>query len=141
MFMSLASSRFQAIHPKLVRFILDRERYYLDPVYRFWVYYVAPGPLRATPPCTVLNVYTGQQTTGIEFSFPPFGYMMTLGSRPEDKRLYEISRFARYRPGEMERIQLNLATLPTHTAVLGDYRTFKTLDRNEIDTSTFLNMR
>jgi len=140
MFMSLNPSGFQANHQSLVRFVLDRERRYLDPMYRFWVYFVAPGPLRATPPCAILNIESGHHTLGLEFSFPPFGYMMTIGSRPENSRLFEISHFARFPVGAMEWVQLNLATLPTHTPVLGDYRTFKQLERKAGDTNTVLNM-
>ena len=36
----------------LVRFVMNKEAQYLDPRYRFWVYYVAPGPLRNTPFCS-----------------------------------------------------------------------------------------
>jgi hypothetical protein len=116
---------FRIANINLVRFVLNQEARYLDPRYRFWMYFVGPGCLRRTPLCSVINTNTGQTTTGIEFSFPPFGYMLTLDSVPEDKRLFEITPFARYRYGEMDYIQLSLAVLPTHGPMLGDYRSFK----------------
>ena len=124
----------------LVRFVLNREARYLDPKFRFWVYYVAPGPLRDTPPCAILNVKTGQAVNGMEFSFPPFGYMLTIGSRPEDRRPFEITHFARYGPFEQDRVTLCLEELPTHTPVLGDYRSFKKMDRNGNETNVILSM-
>ncbi len=114
----------------LVRFVLNRESRYLDPKFRFWVYYVAPGPLRDTPPCAILNIETGRAVHGMEFSFPPFGYLMTMDSRPEDRRSFEITHFSRYGIDEMDRVMLSLEELPTHTPVLGDYRRFKQMERS-----------
>ena len=51
--------------------------------------------------------------------------MMTFDSIPEDKRLFEITQFARYSLYDMEPVRVNLATLPTNTPVLGDYRTIR----------------
>lgn len=110
----------------LVRFVLNREQRYLDPKYRFWVYLVAPGPLRDVPPCVTLNVEGGLKSThGAEFSFPPYGYMMTLNSQPQDSRLREITHFARYGHLDIACLSLELEVLPTHGPSLGDYRSFK----------------
>jgi hypothetical protein len=124
----------------LVRFVLNKEAQYLDPCYRFWVYYVAPGPLRNTPFCTRLDITTGRIETGMEFSFPPFGYVLTLDSMPEDRRPYEISGFSRYRFWEADRMTLNLAVLPTHGPSFGDYRSFKKLDRRADETNVIIGM-
>lgn len=122
----------------LVRFVLNKEQRYLDPKWRFWVYYVAPGPLRDTPPCAVLDIVTGQMTMGMEFSFPPFGYMMTIDSVPKDRRLFEITHFARYAYDEMAPMTLTLEELPTHTYVMGDYRRFKEMDRKKDEPHVFI---
>jgi hypothetical protein len=109
----------------LVRFILNREKRFLDPKYRFWAYLVAPGPLRDVPPCIVLDTMNGRSTHGAEFSFPPYGYMMTLYSEPQDSRLCEITHFARYNYFDIAQLALSLSVLPTHGPALGDYRSFK----------------
>lgn len=124
----------------LVHFVMNKEERYLDPSYRFWVYYVAPGPLRNTPLCTRWNIEKGWFETGMEFSFPPFGYLLTLGSIPEDKRPFEITGFSRYRYGEIDRITLNMAVLPTHGPTFGDYRSFKKLERRDVDTNVIIGM-
>ena len=125
-------------HPDLVRFVLNRDANHLHPRYRFWVYYVAPGPLRKTPPCAILNIETGRITSGMEFSFPPYGYMITIDSTPQDDRLFEVSRFARYQFLDLERVVLNLRELPTHGPVLGDYRQFEDIERKDGDTNVIL---
>ena len=109
----------------LRRFVLNRGASHLPPAIRFWVYFVAPGPLRDTPVCATLNVVTGKCTIGAEFSFPPFGYMITLGSEPEEKhRLEEITHFTHYEESEVTPMALQLEQLPTHGPALGDYRSF-----------------
>lgn len=112
----------------LVRFVLNREQRYLDPKFRFWVYLVAPGPLRDTPPCATYSLDTGRHTFGMEFSFPPYGYMMTIDSRPDDPRLCEVSWFTRYGYFDMAQVSVRLELLATHTPVLGDYRALKDLN-------------
>ena len=69
----------------------------------------------------------------MEFSFPPFGYQFTINDAPEDKRLFEISSFSRYRYFEAERITLNLAVLPNHGPAMGDYRSFGDVKQKEGD--------
>ncbi len=109
----------------LRRFVLNRRMSGLPPAIRFWVYYVAPGPLRDAPVCATINVVTGKFTVGSEFSFPPFGYMVTLGSEPEEKhRLTEITHFSRYGESDITQMALSLEQLPTHGPALGDYRSF-----------------
>jgi hypothetical protein len=109
----------------LCRFVLDRNARNLDQRYRFWTYFVAPGPLRNTPFLTIMNIENMTQVSGVEVSFPPFGYMMTVDSKPEDDRLCEITHFSRYAPLEADRATLGLVSLPTHSPVLGDYRSFR----------------
>ena len=109
----------------LTQFVLSRSQRGLSPRYRFWAYFVAPGPLRNTPFCSIYDIHTGAMTTGMEFWFPPFGYMLTIDSVPEDKRLCEITHFARYDANDAAWAALGLVSLPTHSPVIGDYRSFK----------------
>ncbi len=109
----------------LVRFVLNKEQRYLDPKYRFWVYQVAPGPLRDVPPCGIFDAKSSATTFGAEFAFPPFGYMMTLDSSPNDNRLCEITHFARYSHLDITQIALQMAVLPNHGPTLGDFRSFR----------------
>ncbi len=69
-----------------------------------------------------------KNVTGVELPFPPFGYVLTVDSLPPDYRLTEITQFARSVVDEMKSVSLTLSVLPTHSAVLGDYRIFKDMD-------------
>ena len=125
MFLSFDEAPLRTKHPDLVRFVKNPDQPYLDPRYRFFVYYVAPGCLRRTSGCAVLDIRTGGILLSSEFSFPPFGYMMTIDSEKPDRRLFEITGFARFQPGEKATVRLDMAVLPTHTPVPGDYRAFE----------------
>lgn len=123
MMFSVNGPEFQASHPALVKFVLNREARYLSPKYRFFVYFTTIGTNRAVGTVGWLNVVKGTGSVFSEISFPPFGYIMTLDSPPPDGRVVEITHFARYDYAEMEVAPLHLPVLPTHLSFPGDYRT------------------
>jgi hypothetical protein len=107
----------------LVGFVLDPRKKYLPPDYRFFVYYNHSGGIRVRDISAALKIDTGRVMVSTEFSFPPFGYVLTFDTPPLDGRLFEITHFARYGYDEFDRIELRLPVLPTHTPLPGDYRT------------------
>jgi hypothetical protein len=123
MFFSINPPTFQQANPELVRFVLDKERRFLSPKYRFWTYFNHEGHWRTSPVSAMLNMQTHRQSVMTETSFPPFGYLLTLGSEPLDGRLYEITRFARFAYNDFITLPMQLPVLPTHTLIPGDYRT------------------
>lgn len=137
MFFSVNGEAFHTKHPELVRFVLDRDRKYLPPKYRVFVYFMKAGRPRSTGVAGSYNVRTGKVITLSEFSFPPFGYVLTFGSDPPDERLFEISHFSRYAYGEFVVMDLQLPALPSHMAFPGDYRTkdeiYRDAARNQED--------
>jgi hypothetical protein len=82
-----------------------------------------------TPFGVVLKIENRKSVTGMEISFPPFGYMLTLDSEPEDKRLTEITGFKQFQYWDIDMLRLNLNVLPTHGPMMGDYRSFGTVNR------------
>ncbi len=125
MFFSVNGDTFGQANPELVRFVLDRERKYLSPEYRFFVYYNITGRFRFTGIVGQMNVLESpaNPTVMSEITYPPFGYVMTFNSKPPDERLYEITHFARYDIKEFQVMTLRLPVLPTYLAYPGDYRT------------------
>lgn len=123
MFFSVNGARFGKANPELVRFVLDKERKYLSPQYRFFVYYNITGRFRFTGVTGQINVETGKKAVLSEITYPPFGYVMALDSEPPDERLIEITHFAGYDFNEFKVMTLKLPVLPTHTMYPGDYRT------------------
>ena len=109
-------------HDKVVQFVLNRERRYLSPTYRVFVYYNNVGRTRFKGFAGLLNINTGTNTLMSEITFPPFGYVLTLDSPPTDDRLLEITHFARSDYDAQITLPLRLPVLPTHVWVPGDYR-------------------
>ena len=123
MFFSVNGSRFTTVHPELAHFVLNKEKKYLPPRYRFFVYYNIEGRSRYSGVTATLNIATGSSFTFSEISFSPFGYVLALDSEPPDKRLLEITHFARLGYNEFLDAELRLPVLPTHLYIPGDYRT------------------
>jgi hypothetical protein len=121
MFFSVNSTRFRLANPELEWFVMNPERRYLNPKYRFFAYYNLSRGLRSTGISGVLM--EGRVSTMSEIAFPPFGYAMTINSPPPDPRLFDITHFARYRYKEHAVVYLKLPVLPTVTPFPGDYRT------------------
>lgn len=121
---SMNSPTWQQNHSELVQFVLDRERRWLNPTYRAFVYFNTEGVLRRVGNNVLLyNIAQGRSQPVIEISSPPFGYVVTWDSTIPDGRLVEISHFRRYDYYDHEVAPLHLPVLPTHLATPLDYRT------------------
>lgn len=132
MFFSVNGNGFATKHPALVDFVLGKTRKYLPPNYRFFVYYNLGGKLRYSGVSGRSNIATGEVIAFSEMTFPPLGYVMTFGTKPPDKRLYEITHFSRYGYDEYEYIKLHPPVLPTHLALPGDYRTREEIQQDAL---------
>jgi hypothetical protein len=124
MFFSVCAPTFQARNEELVRFVLNRKVTGLSGKYRFFTYYNLEGRFRCSPPVGIMDVKRGGSTLIAEISFPPFGYVMTLGSDAPDKRLVEISYFAHFGYNEFVSVSRRLAVLQTYMPMPGDYRPY-----------------
>jgi hypothetical protein len=128
MMFSANSEIFADKHSDLVRFVLDKERKYLSPRYRFWLYYNNVGEPRFSGIMARANFNNGSSIIFSEITYPPFGYVMTLENSekrndPPDDRLIEISDFVRYGYNEFDYREIKAFPLPTHLEFPGDYRT------------------
>jgi hypothetical protein len=123
MFFSVNTPDFQQENPDLVGFVLNKERKYLPPKYRIYVYYNISNRYRYVGVSTRLNIVSSKHCVFSEINFPPFGYVLTLDSGPPDDRLCEISYFSRYYDyGEFKVMNLRMPVLSTCSAYPGDYR-------------------
>lgn len=116
---------FRKVQPELVQFVLNKERRFLPPKYRFFVYYNTTGRLRYAGITGVMTDVGGpdfEVKLVSEISFPPFGYVMTIDSEPPDKRLAEITQFARFAYDKIAETTVELPVLPTYSPAPGDYR-------------------
>ncbi len=129
MMFSVNGDHFRLKNPDLVRFVLNREARYLPPQYRFFVYYNIGGVNRSIGISGLFNIKTRRMSIMSEITFPPFGYVMTLDTEPPDRRLFEITHFARYDYNDLVVAPLHLPVLPTHLSFPGDYRTMEQIDQ------------
>jgi len=123
--------------PELEQFVLDRDRRWLPPRYRVFVYYNVEGTMRRVGnSIAMVNLNESHDVVQVtEISHPPFGYVLTVdGSRPDD-RLFEITHFQRYEYGEIEVAFLRPEILPTHLGIPLDYRSREEIE-NQIALSS-----
>jgi len=129
MFLSVNGPGFAERNQELVRFVLNRGRKYLPPRYRFFAYYNGTGGLRYINFAGLINTSTGNTIGLSEITYPPLGYVLTVDSPPPDKRLMEITHFARYGYNEFKVMELRMPVLPVHVSfVPGDYRSAKEIE-------------
>lgn len=128
MFFSVNHVGLAGVNPELVDFVLNRDRVYLPPKYRFYAYFnrgSSTDKLRYATFMSKLNIYTGRMTLLSEISFPPYGYVFTIDSEIPDRRLFDITHFSRYRYNDFKVQAMKPVVLDTATFVPGDYRTPK----------------
>ena len=123
MFFSINGDRFHKGHPELAAFVLNKERYYLNPRYRFYVYFNIEGHLRSAGFAALATIVTGDAILLSEIAFPPFGYAMTIDSLPPDPRLSDISYFARVPSDYLAEVQRRPNVRFTWSPVVGDFPT------------------
>jgi ribosomal protein S27E len=123
MFFSINGPGFQAHHPELVRFVLNREARFLPPKYHFYVYFNWEGTMRMIAGTGLYHLPTRRMSIMWEISCPPYGYVMTIDSPPPDDRLVDIRYFSNYGYNDFRTLPLKLPVLPTHLVIPGDYRT------------------
>lgn len=132
--MNMNNYEFRNHNMPLVDFVFNKYSQWLPSRYRFWVYYVAPGPLRITNFGSVLDLHEGKKmSSGIEISYPPFGYMLTFDSTPHDNRLVEITGFKKYRYWDRDVMGIHINKLHSHGPMIGDFRCFGNLPERQID--------
>jgi len=120
-FFSVNPPDFRKKYPDLERFALSRERKFIPPEIKVYVFYNLSSRYRQAAISGMIKLGEGSYILS-EFTFPPFGYVMTMESRPPDRRLCDISFFADFRYDEFRPVTLNLPVLPVFTYFPADYR-------------------
>ena len=132
--MSMNHPTFRERHMPLVEFVYNKESRWLPPIYRFWVYYVAPGPVRITASLAgVLSTEGKGMYNGIEIAYPPFGYVMTFDKPPLDAPLTEITGLKNYRYWDRTYLVTRINKLPCHGPMMGDYRRLGEVPERKLD--------
>lgn len=124
MFLSTNGIDFRDKCPELVEFVLNRNRKYLPPKFRFFIFYNLSSRLRSSGITTAIkDIRFGNIYVFSEITYPPFGYILTIDSEPTEKDFEEISHFANYEYNEFKIQNLQIPVFHIFTWMPGDYRT------------------
>lgn len=122
MLFSVNHDGFHKAQRELQRFVMDKERKYLDPRLKVYAYHSRSEKLRNTGIVAQMELGRSGPRLYSEVSFPPWGYLFCIDSPPTDKRLIDISFFSGYGYNDWKEITLNIPVLPVETWIPGDYR-------------------
>ena len=141
MFFSITDDLFAYNHPDLVRFVLNKNKSYLNSDIRIFAYYnvgphgryIGGASIKAIKPeeinrHTIENIVRQIQSDHekgrvlSEIACIPLGYVMSFGSKAPDYRLADISFFAKYRYDDYTSIPLQLPVLSVDSKFPADYR-------------------
>jgi len=128
MFFSLNDDVFHKNEPELQRFLLNKHDRFLSSRYQVYAYYNLEGSQRYIGGSIIGDIGSGSWKVSYvsELCFPPFGFVLTLGSPPPDSRLTNISHFAQYQYNDWIDYNQRFPVLPTYLPhIPGDYRTKK----------------
>lgn len=124
MFFSANHDEWSEAWPDLVRFVLNPQQKHINPKIRIYAYFNLSARSRQS---AVIGSFafgsSGTHNIFSEISFPPWGYVLSLSSPPPDKRLIDISEFARYSYNDWKHINLRFPVLPVYSYIPGDFRT------------------
>jgi len=126
MFMSANGPKFQSAQPELARLVLNREMRHLPDHIRLFAFYSIGDRSRSAGVSGLSKGFGGSSPTSYvfsEFTFPPFGFVLTFKCPPPDDRLTNISYWAdEFAYNETRTIWLRFPVLPIYTIYPGDYR-------------------
>ena len=137
MFFSVNGAEFCDANPELVKFVLNRDKKYLSPKYRFFVYYNTSSRLRCSGVSARIDINTQNICVFSEMNYFPYGYVMTFDSPPSDLRLFDITHFSMCSYNEFKVTTLKLSVLPTHLWFPGDYRPKEQIIRDRIKAESY----
>lgn len=120
--------RFEPEGEALAAFVNDQFAQGLPRDVRIFTYFNKAGALRRNPVSTILqNVFRGVSVEDwevlrlSEISYPPYGFLMVLGStRGVDPRLFDMSFFGDFGYDEKADIDANMPLLDTHIGPLAN---------------------
>jgi hypothetical protein len=132
MFFSACGPGLQAKQPDLVRFALNKEVTSFPTSIGIYAYLYHPTLSTSIRQSGLSGVIIGTRTCVIsEIAFPPFGFVLTVDSRPFESTLLDVrSIFAQYEFHDRRTVYLKLPVLPVVSVFPGDFRTIEEIQRD-----------
>jgi hypothetical protein len=141
MFCSASPPKFAQKHPKLVRYLLNRDSREVDDQRIFLSLYDWHNSIaiRQAGPTGRIDLGGGSHVFA-EISFPPFNIVMTVdGSGAPDPRLFEVTWFKNYNYHETVPVRLKLTSLTVTSYFPADYRSIDELKARAAQADAELN--
>lgn len=127
MFFSINSPRFHMAHLDLVKFLLNKEDKHLRDDVKVYAFYTFSNRSRAAGVSGMFKGL-GNENSSVhvfsELTFPPFGFVMTMGNSPPPQSGFcEISSFSKFDYRDCRSFTMRMPLMPIYTMYPGDYRT------------------
>lgn len=128
MFCSACPPSFSQKHPKLVRYLLNREARDADEQQIFIsLYDLANSRAARQAGLTGRIDATGDSHVYSEIAFPPLNIVMSVNGGSPDAKLFDVTWFKQYGYRERAIVRLTLNNLAVNSYFPADYRTFDEL--------------
>ena len=92
-FFSVNSPSITVNYPTLTKFVLNRRDRSLDPRIGIYAYINRSSLFRQSAEALLTNPTTGFTSFFSEFTFPPWGFVMTFDSEPPNKKMCKLNPF------------------------------------------------
>jgi len=122
---------FTKSYPELLNFVKDKGLSFLPEMYRFYLYLNDEGQIK-NGNWTMTNVY-GEIC---EFTFPPFGIILSINNPERIFEVSEITAFKNYDNIVLDEFTITLNKYPTYSSLPLDFRSaedFKNYNNKESD--------
>jgi hypothetical protein len=129
MFASVCGPGLFKEEPALTRFVLNGDHRGIPSKFRLYCFLMSrdSGANRQAGLTGLMSGLPGAPGTEVhmfaEIAFPPFGYILTVESRPNDRALTDITFFAQSGYQEFRSLHLPLPTRAVNSYFPGDFRT------------------
>jgi hypothetical protein len=129
MFISMEDEDCYLRHQELCEFVRNPALNDLTEKYQIHFYLNNEGTVVFKPPMVTANLQTGVSILCSEFTFIPYGYVMTIDYNDPINRLANITRFRKYKLNEKSIVTFkDIHLLPNHLPFVLDYRTKEEID-------------
>jgi hypothetical protein len=116
--------------PELGDFVLDRTRTGLSEQFRLYLALFAGPNARSTGVASRIDLYRGRIDVLVEVAWPPFAYVMTIGSEPDAIETVDITEFVNVGYDQRADVHLDLLIGFGHMPYPADYRTRAMVERD-----------
>jgi hypothetical protein len=130
MLLAISPIELSTKNPALGEFVMERERTGLPDEYRFYLSLFAGPNARTVGGAVKIDLERGRLDVVVEVAFPPFAYVMTIGSEPDVIPTAEITECANVGYNQRADMELGLLVGFGHVAFPIDYRTKAMVERD-----------